>query len=247
MDAAVFGFVVVALAIGALIGWLVGSRAAAGAKQTVDNLRLQLDEVVKERDSNRAAVAELGGAEGRAGGAGESFEQQIAALKDAKESLSAQFHEIANKLLGDARKTFLDQAGEKFTQAVLAGRDLAQDLSGEAPDDREGAGRPLCRPSRGGRAGADGAGAGARRDTPPRQCAARFAQGARPLGRAEPQERARTGGPDRACRFPDRSFGGYRRRSPAPRRHRQPARWPQAGDRRQMLAQFLFGRLRRGR
>ena len=47
-----------------------------------------------------------------------SFEQQIAALKDAKESLSAQFHEIANKLLGDARKSFLEQAGEKFTQAV---------------------------------------------------------------------------------------------------------------------------------
>src|SRR6185437_4367443 len=47
-----------------------------------------------------------------------SFQQQIEALKDAKESLSAQFHEIANKLLGDARKTFLDQAGEKFTQAV---------------------------------------------------------------------------------------------------------------------------------
>ena len=60
MDAAVFGFVVVAMAVGAVIGWLIGSRAAAGAKQTVDNLRLQLDEVVKERDSNRAAVAELG-------------------------------------------------------------------------------------------------------------------------------------------------------------------------------------------
>ena len=47
-----------------------------------------------------------------------AFQQQIEALKDAKESLSAQFHEIASKLLGDARKTFLEQAGEKFTQAV---------------------------------------------------------------------------------------------------------------------------------
>src|SRR3954464_10353107 len=118
MDAAVFGFVVVALAIGAVIGWLVGSRAAAGAKQTVDNLRLQLDEVVKERDSNRAAVAELGALKATQTEREKSFDQQIAALKDAKESLSAQFHEIANKLLGDARKTFLDQAGEKFTQAV---------------------------------------------------------------------------------------------------------------------------------
>src|SRR4051794_25475748 len=118
MSAAVLGFIIVALAIGALIGWLIGSRAAAGAKQTVDSLRLQLDEVVKERDSNRAAVAELGAIKAAQAEREKSFEQQIAALKDAKESLSAQFHEIANKLLGDARKTFLDQAGEKFTQAV---------------------------------------------------------------------------------------------------------------------------------
>ena len=60
MTATVLGFVCIALLISGLIGWLVGSRAAAGAKQTVDNLRLQLDEVVKERDVNRAAVAELG-------------------------------------------------------------------------------------------------------------------------------------------------------------------------------------------
>src|SRR5436305_13380878 len=111
MDATVIAFIVIALAAGALVGWLVGSRAAAGAKQTVDNLRLQLDEVVKQRDANRAAVAELGALKAGQAEREKSFEQQIAALKDAKESLSAQFHAIANKLLGDARKTFLDQAG----------------------------------------------------------------------------------------------------------------------------------------
>jgi DNA recombination protein RmuC len=118
MDAAVLGFVVVALVIGGVIGWLVGSRAAAGARQTVDNLRLQLDEVVRERDLNRAAAGELGALKATHEEREKSFQQQIEALKDAKESLSAQFHEIANKLLGDARKSFLDQAGEKFTQAV---------------------------------------------------------------------------------------------------------------------------------
>jgi len=118
MDAAVLGFVVVALVIGGVIGWLVGSRAAAGARQTVDNLRLQLDEVVRERDLNRAAVGELGALKATHEEREKSFQQQIEALKDAKESLSAQFHEIASKLLGDARKSFLDQAGEKFTQAV---------------------------------------------------------------------------------------------------------------------------------
>jgi DNA recombination protein RmuC len=118
MDPTVLGFVLVALLVGAVFGWLVGGRAAAGARQTVENLRLQLDEVVKERDTNRAAVAELGALKATQAEREKSFEQQIAALKDAKESLSAQFHEIANKLLGDARKTFLEQAGEKFTQAV---------------------------------------------------------------------------------------------------------------------------------
>ena len=56
MDATAIGVTLVAIAIGLLIGWLVGSRASAGAKQTVENLRLQLDEVVKERDANRSAV-----------------------------------------------------------------------------------------------------------------------------------------------------------------------------------------------
>jgi DNA recombination protein RmuC len=118
MDPTVIAFVVIALALGALVGWLLGSRDGAGAKQTVENLRLQLDEVVKERDVNRAAAQDLAALKAGQEERERSFQQQIQALMEAKESLSAQFHEIANKLLGDARKTFLEQAGEKFTQAV---------------------------------------------------------------------------------------------------------------------------------
>ena len=118
MDAAVIAFVLVALIVGAALGWLWAGRESAGAKQTVENLRLQLDEVVKERDSNRGAVSELAGLKAAQEEREKSFEQQLAALRDAKESLSAQFHDIASKLLGDARKSYLDQAGETFTQAV---------------------------------------------------------------------------------------------------------------------------------
>jgi DNA recombination protein RmuC len=118
MDATVIIVAIAGLALGAVIGWLFGNRDGAGARQTVENLRLQLDEVVKERDANRGAVNELGALKAAQEEREKSFAQQIEALKDAKESLSAQFHEIANKLLGDARKTFLEQAGEKFTQAV---------------------------------------------------------------------------------------------------------------------------------
>ncbi len=118
MDSTVIAFVLLALIVGAALGWLWASREAAGAKQTVENLRLQLDGVVKERDANRGAVSELAALKAAQEEREKAFAQQIEALKDAKESLSAQFHEIANKLLGDARKSFLDQAGEKFTQAV---------------------------------------------------------------------------------------------------------------------------------
>jgi DNA recombination protein RmuC len=118
MNAAVLGFVVVALVVGGIIGWLLGGRSSAGAKQTVDTLRLQLDEVVRERDVNRSAASDLAALKAAQEVRDKAFQQQIEALGQAKESLSAQFHEIANKLLGDARKTFLEQAGEKFTQAV---------------------------------------------------------------------------------------------------------------------------------
>jgi DNA recombination protein RmuC len=118
VDAAARPFVLVGLIVGAALGWLWASREAAGARQTVENLRLQLDEVVKERDASRGAVNELGALKAAQEERERSFAQQIEGLKDAKESLSAQFHEIASKLLGDARKSFLDQAGERFTQAV---------------------------------------------------------------------------------------------------------------------------------
>jgi DNA recombination protein RmuC len=118
MDATVIAVAFIALAIGGLIGWLVGSRAAAGAKHTVENLRLQLDEVVRERDVNRGAAQELAALKAAHEEREKAFGQQIEGLKEAKESLSAQFHEIGTKFLGEARKQFIEQAGEKFTQAV---------------------------------------------------------------------------------------------------------------------------------
>ena len=118
MDATAIAFIVIALAVGALIGWLFGSRDGAGARSTCESLRLQLDEVVKERDSNREAAQELTAFKAALEERERSFQQQIESLRDAKESLSAQFHEIGSKFLGEARKQFLEQAGEKFTQAV---------------------------------------------------------------------------------------------------------------------------------
>jgi DNA recombination protein RmuC len=118
MDVSVVLIAVVGLGLGALIGWLIGSRAGAAGAQVIDSLRLQLDAVIKERDDNRSAASELAILRSAQEERERSFQQQLEALREAKESLSAQFHEIGGKLLGEARKAFLEQAGEKFTQAV---------------------------------------------------------------------------------------------------------------------------------
>lgn len=117
MSVTVVAFVVIALAVGALVGWLLGSREGAGAKQTVESLRLQLNEVVKERDANREAVTKLAALEASQLEREKGFEARIKELIEAKEGLSAQFSEISNKLLAEAQETFLKRADQRFRQS----------------------------------------------------------------------------------------------------------------------------------
>jgi DNA recombination protein RmuC len=112
------------LLIGAFIGWLWASREAASAKQAVENLRLQLDEVVKERDANRSASGELAALRATQEERERAFDLRIKELMDAKEALSAQFHEVGTKFLGEARKQFLEQAEGRFTQAIQPVQDI---------------------------------------------------------------------------------------------------------------------------
>ena len=117
MGGTVIAFVVVALAIGALVGWLVGSRDGAGARQTIENLRLQLNEVLKERDTNRDAATKLAALEASQLEREKGFEARIKELIEAKEALSAQFAEISNKLLAEAQESFLKRADQRFRQS----------------------------------------------------------------------------------------------------------------------------------
>jgi DNA recombination protein RmuC len=111
MDSGVVALVgVVALALGALIGWLIGSRAAAASKQVTESLRLQLDEVVKERDSNRAAAQELAAVKAAQEERDRAHHQQLQALE-------TRFAEISNKLLADAQTQFLERADQRFRQS----------------------------------------------------------------------------------------------------------------------------------
>jgi len=129
MDWAVFvGIALVALVLGGLIGWLFATRDGAAAKQTVGTLRLQLDEVVKERDQVRAfheaASKELAALQADA----RNFEQRIKDLAESKDALIAQFREIGDQLLEKAHKDFLEKAGERFTAADKASETKLKEL-----------------------------------------------------------------------------------------------------------------------
>ena len=117
MDATFIIVAIVAVVLGAVIGWLLGSRDGAGAKQTVENLRMQLDEVVKERDQARgdcaSASRELAALQADA----RNFEQRMKDLTESKDALVAQFRAIGDQLLEKAHKDFLEKAGERLSKA----------------------------------------------------------------------------------------------------------------------------------
>jgi DNA recombination protein RmuC len=117
MDATVVAVVFIALGLGGIIGWLVGSRAAAAGKQVTENLRLQLDEVAKERDANRGAMNELAALKAAQEERERAFEQRLTELREAKDALAAQFAEVGGKLLDSAQKQFLERADQRFQQS----------------------------------------------------------------------------------------------------------------------------------
>lgn len=117
MDASLIIVATIALALGALIGWLFAGRETAGARQTCESLRLQLDEVVKERDSNRLAAQELAAVKAAQEERERAFEEKIAELIKAREELSAQFADVGGKLLESAQKQFLERADQRFRQS----------------------------------------------------------------------------------------------------------------------------------
>jgi DNA recombination protein RmuC len=102
------------VAAGVALGWYVGrGRAGALAEErgkAADLLRLTLSEVTKERDE---AMRDLAGLKSDA----RNFEARMKELVEAKEALTAQFHEVGAKLLSEAQKQFLERADARFNQA----------------------------------------------------------------------------------------------------------------------------------
>ena len=103
-----------ALALGLALGWQVG-RARTGAlaeerARAAEQLRTELGEVARTRDE---AMRELSGLQADA----RNFEARMKELIEAKEALTAQFHEVGAKLLSEAQKHFLERADARFNQA----------------------------------------------------------------------------------------------------------------------------------
>ncbi len=114
----------VALSLGALVGWLWGSRGGEQAKAAVESLRLQLDEVRNERDANRNAARDLAALQADT----RAFEQRMKDLTDSRDALVAQFREVGDKLLEKAHQDFLAKAGERFSEADKASETKLKEL-----------------------------------------------------------------------------------------------------------------------
>ena len=92
--------------------------AQVASAQRIDAIQASAQQRFEAAQAEReAALRELAALQSDTQARAEAFEAQIAALKDAKEQLSAQFSEIGGKLLGEAQKTFLDRADQRFAQA----------------------------------------------------------------------------------------------------------------------------------
>ncbi len=117
MDAAVIAFVFIAAAVGAALGWLIGSRQSAGERRTSEMLRLQRDELVKERDGVRLQLDESERARSALEADARNFETRMADLQKSRQELVNQFREIGDKLLEKAQKDFLEKAGDRFSKA----------------------------------------------------------------------------------------------------------------------------------
>lgn len=101
---------VLAIIVGLALGWFLGGRGVAAMRAERD-----------ARDADfRAAAADLGRAQIELAGLKAdkaNFDARMEELRGAKEVMGAQFSEIANRLLGEAQKTFLARANERFEQS----------------------------------------------------------------------------------------------------------------------------------
>lgn len=124
----------VALFLGALIGWLFAGRQAGALRAERDGLaerfKTAVTDLAAEADARKAADLQLSAllAEQKARDA--AHDAQIAQLREAQAALTAQFREVGQAMLGEAQKAFLERAEARFRQSEeSAGQNLKALLS----------------------------------------------------------------------------------------------------------------------
>lgn len=115
---------VFALAIGLLVGWLLGKQSVAPVREQLAAAQVRAEdakfardlhaEVERERDE---AMQRIAGLEADHAARAESFEVQLSQMSAAKDALGAQFAETAAKLLDTAQRQFLERAEARFKQS----------------------------------------------------------------------------------------------------------------------------------
>lgn len=96
MEPVALVLIMIALLAGLALGWFLGGRGAA-------QLRSERD--AREADF-KAAIADLGRAQ-----------VELAKVKAESEGQESRFAELANRILGEAQKSFLERADQRFSQA----------------------------------------------------------------------------------------------------------------------------------
>ncbi len=114
MDPVTLLIIAALVAGGIVLGWVLGKgRAGAVAEErgkAAEQLRADLAVITGERDT---VVRELAALQADA----RNFEARMKELMEAKEALTAQFHEVGAKLLSEAQRQFLERADARFHQA----------------------------------------------------------------------------------------------------------------------------------
>ncbi|WP_077145438.1 DNA recombination protein RmuC [Sphingopyxis sp. KK2] len=121
MDIASLLALLVALVLGGLIGWLFAGRQAGALKAERDGLserfKTAVTDLAKEAELRAAADRQLAAMLAAQGERDRAHDAQIAQLRDAQASLTAQFREVGQAMLGDAQKAFLERADARFRQS----------------------------------------------------------------------------------------------------------------------------------
>ncbi len=134
MDGLSLVVALVALAVGALIGWLFAGRQSGALKAERDGLsdrfKSAVTDLAAEAEARKAADIRLAALLSEQKARDAAHDAQIAQLRDAQTALTAQFREVGQAMLGEAQKAFLERADQRFRQSEeTAGQNLKALLS----------------------------------------------------------------------------------------------------------------------